>query len=135
MFHAEQAERRGGFTVLSIASLRGCPTWCRPLLAGLGGEDDDHAFWTFFQVLAATPLSLAAVAFAVVIPTAAMAGRGDSTIYEQRYPFDQPMHGYEGVASSRKYCTYKRDPKRQCKQVRGVERCKVVGWELEQTCY
>ncbi|MEO1544350.1 MAG: hypothetical protein AAFR75_10085 [Pseudomonadota bacterium] len=82
-------------------------------------------------------VSLTALVFTMTLATsAAHAGKGSSEIYQQTYEFDQPMHGYEGHASHRKYCTYKRFPQRKCFVLKnGREKCKVVGWELEQTCY
>ncbi|MDX2287843.1 MAG: hypothetical protein NW217_03360 [Hyphomicrobiaceae bacterium] len=75
----------------------------------------------------------------VLSATTAEARRGGgSEIYQQTYKFKQPMHGYEGPAPilSHKYCTYKRFPQRKCVITSsGREKCKIVGWELEQTCY
>jgi len=66
----------------------------------------------------------------------AEARRGGKGIFTQSYDFDRPMHGYEGHSQvPGYYCTYKRFPKRVCKETLGGEACKVVGWTLEQTCY
>jgi hypothetical protein len=59
----------------------------------------------------------------------------DSQIYQKSYDLKDPLHGYEGHSWNRKYCTYKRFPKRECEYRGGKRHCKVVGWELEQTCY
>ncbi|MDX2259787.1 MAG: hypothetical protein NW205_12850 [Hyphomicrobiaceae bacterium] len=91
-------------------------------------------------LLSLTIATAAAVAAVTALATnEAHAGRGGSSqIYQQTYEFKQPMHGYEGRSPllPHKYCTYKRFPKRACAVDRnGYEKCRIVGWELEQTCY
>jgi len=78
----------------------------------------------------------ATLAATTLLATSAAQAR-DSEIYQQTYQFNQPMHGYEGHSPmSRKYCSYKRFPIRECRTLRsGKEKCKIVKWELEQTCY
>ncbi|MCH9807397.1 MAG: hypothetical protein K0U74_06680 [Alphaproteobacteria bacterium] len=61
--------------------------------------------------------------------------RGSKEIYQKSYTFNKPMHGYEGHADRNYYCTYKRFPIRKCKWNGKREVCKIVKWELEQTCY
>lgn len=60
--------------------------------------------------------------------------RGGKEHFVQDYKFAKPMHGYSGRAGNY-YCDYVRMPDRQCAVVSGVERCRVVGWTLRQTCY
>ncbi len=92
--------------------------------------------FTYQTAIAAAAL-VAAGSF--VSATDAEAGRGGSSqIYQQTYNFKQPMHGYEGPSPvlPSKYCTYKRFPQRKCFVTSsGGEKCKIVGWQLEQTCY
>jgi len=66
---------------------------------------------------------------------AGAASARDNQIYQKSYDLKDPLHGYEGHSWNRKYCTYKRYPKRECEYRGGKRHCKVVGWELEQTCY
>lgn len=55
--------------------------------------------------------------------------------YQQEYDTRGPVRGYEGFLFPDYYCSYKRYPKRVCStDGRGRERCRVVGWRLEQTC-
>lgn len=77
----------------------------------------------------------ATAAMTLLSPTGAEAR--DREIYQQTYTFDNAMHGYEGRAPvGNKYCTYKRFPIRKCWNLaNGAEQCKIVKWELEQTCY
>ncbi|MCB1520244.1 MAG: hypothetical protein KDJ37_06685 [Hyphomicrobiaceae bacterium] len=65
----------------------------------------------------------------------AEARRGGKGYYSQSYDFDRPMHGYEGHARPGYYCSYKRLPKRVCRETKNGETCKIVGWTLEQNCY
>lgn len=55
--------------------------------------------------------------------------------YSQEYDTDRPVRGYEGFLFPDYYCSYKRYPRRTCStDKRGRQRCRVVGWRLEQTC-
>jgi hypothetical protein len=55
--------------------------------------------------------------------------------YQEDYNTRGPVRGYEGFLFPDYYCSYKRYPKRVCSSdKRGRERCRVVGWRLEQTC-
>ncbi len=55
--------------------------------------------------------------------------------YQENYDTRGPARGYEGFLFPDYYCSYKRYPKRVCSgDKRGRERCRVVGWRLEQTC-
>jgi hypothetical protein len=55
--------------------------------------------------------------------------------YSQEYDTDRPVRGYEGFLFPDYYCSYKRYPRRECStDKRGRQRCRVVGWRLEQTC-
>lgn len=56
--------------------------------------------------------------------------------YSEEYDTGRrPARGYEGFLFPDYYCSYKRYPKRVCStDKRGRERCRVVGWRLEQTC-
>lgn len=82
-------------------------------------------------VFAIAAAAIAATSFTVTDAEA----RGGKEIYQQSYEFDQPMHGFEGHSGRDYYCTYKRFPIRKCKWNGQREVCKVVKWELEQTCY
>ncbi len=91
---------------------------------------------TIFHATLLAAASAAVAAVAIFSATDAHAGRA-SEIYQQTYEFDQPMHGYEGRAAvGNKYCSYKRLPIRKCWTTSsGGEKCKIVKWQLEQTCY
>lgn len=91
----------------------------------------------FTSAFVVAALSLLALSSPFGIDPAEAGRGGGGGIYQKSYQFDKPMHGYEGWVTPRKYCTYKRFPQRECSfdARRGREVCKVVGWELEQTCY
>lgn len=56
--------------------------------------------------------------------------------YSEEYDTKRPMRGYEGFLFPDHYCSYKRYPRRACStDKRGRERCRVVGWTLQQTCH
>jgi hypothetical protein len=85
----------------------------------------------------ATALALAAAALAVTPLAAgpAEALRGVKPYYSESYETKGPARGYEGFLFPDYYCSYKRYPNRQCAtDAQGKERCRVVGWRLEQTC-
>ena len=82
-------------------------------------------------IFAGAAAAVALVAFAATDAEA----RGGKEIYQKSYTFDKPVHGYEGHTTNNYYCTYKRFPIRKCKWKGGREVCKIVKWELEQTCY
>lgn len=65
----------------------------------------------------------------------AQARGGSSEIYEKTYTLDKPLHGYEGQSITNLECTYKRYPVRKCRWNGSSETCKIVKWELQQTCY
>jgi hypothetical protein len=55
--------------------------------------------------------------------------------YSEEYDVGRGARGYEGFLFPDYYCSYKRYPRRVCStDKRGRERCRVVGWRLEQTC-
>ncbi|MBU1210793.1 MAG: hypothetical protein KJ587_05900 [Alphaproteobacteria bacterium] len=76
----------------------------------------------------------AAVALVAFASTDAEA-RGSKEIYQKSYMLDKPLHGVEGHAGPNYYCTYKRFPVRKCNWNGSKEVCRIVKWELEQTCY
>ncbi len=76
--------------------------------------------------------ALAAAAFATLGATTAEAGRGKE-YFVQDYKFSKPMHGYTGH-SGNYFCDYQRLPERRCVVIGGVEKCKIVGWTLRQSC-
>lgn len=47
----------------------------------------------------------------------------------------RPKRGYEGFPAPGVYCSYRREPIRECNTDRkGRERCRVVRWRLIQMC-
>lgn len=91
---------------------------------------------TIIRSAFALTLAVGLGATSMLVAGDAEARRGGKQIYSQTYDFDRPMHGYEGHSKiPGYYCTYKRFPKRVCRETAGGESCKVVGWQLEQTCY
>ena len=90
-------------------------------------------------MLASTNCAKAIAALAFVVPLfaagAAEARRGVKPYYWETYETRGPVRGYEGYVAPNYYCSYKRYPNRDCSvDARGRERCRVVGWRLEQTC-
>lgn len=77
----------------------------------------------------------AAVALVAFASTDAEARGSNKEIYQKSYMLDKPLHGVEGHTNDNYYCTYKRFPVRKCKWNGKREVCKIVKWELEQTCY
>ena len=65
--------------------------------------------------------------------TAAQAGGHGKEVFVQDYKLSKPLHGYSGHAGNY-YCDYQRLPERRCVVVNGVEKCKIVGWTLQQIC-
>jgi hypothetical protein len=85
----------------------------------------------------ASALALAPAALATILLAAgpAEAVRGVKPYYSESYETKGPARGYEGFLFPDYYCSYKRYPNRQCAtDAQGKERCRVVGWRLEQTC-
>ena len=82
----------------------------------------------------ATALAISALAIPLLAAGAAEA-RGVKPFYSETYETQGPVRGYEGYVSPNYYCSYKRYPKRDCSvDAQGKERCRVTGWQLEQTC-
>ncbi|MCB1505100.1 MAG: hypothetical protein KDJ47_09000 [Hyphomicrobiaceae bacterium] len=83
-----------------------------------------------------TALMLGVAASTMLVSSGdAEAKRGGKGYYVQQYDVDRPLHGYEGHTFQGYYCSYKRFPKRVCTPTgNGGERCKIVGWTLEQSC-
>ncbi|MFV0369216.1 MAG: hypothetical protein ACK5KM_12225 [Hyphomicrobiaceae bacterium] len=77
---------------------------------------------------------LGVAASTMLVSGEAEARRGGKGYYVKQYDVDRPLHGYEGHTWKGYYCSYKRLPKRVCKWNGKSERCKVVGWTLEQSC-
>jgi hypothetical protein len=76
-----------------------------------------------------------AVFAGVIAPGSAEARRAVKPYYSETYETRRPARGYEGFLFPDYYCSYKRYPNRACSvDARGRERCRVVGWRLEQTC-
>ncbi len=47
----------------------------------------------------------------------------------------RPKRGYEGFPAPGVYCSYRREPIRECStDKRGRERCRVTRWRLVQMC-
>lgn len=54
---------------------------------------------------------------------------------EWQYETKRPQRGYEGFPAPGVYCSYRREPIRECNTDRqGRERCRVVRWRLIQMC-
>lgn len=82
----------------------------------------------------ATALAAAALTMPLIAPSAAEA-RTVKRYYSETYQTKGPARGYEGFLFPDYYCSYKRYPNRVCStDAQGKERCRVVGWQLEQTC-
>jgi hypothetical protein len=83
----------------------------------------------------ATALAITALAIPLLAAGTAEAGHGVKPFYSETYETQGPVRGYEGYVSPNYYCSYKRYPKRDCSvDAQGKERCRVTGWQLEQTC-
>lgn len=88
-----------------------------------------------FKSIFATTLMLGVAASTMLVTDEAEAKRGGRGHYVQQYDVDRPLHGYEGHTFRGYYCSYKRLPKRVCTPTGyGSEKCKIVGWTLEQSC-
>lgn len=79
---------------------------------------------------------------AIAIAAALIGGAGTAEARRGYYSWTSehagPVRGYSGFAgfgARRYYCDYQRIPNRECRTVRGKERCKVVSWTLRQHCY
>jgi len=82
----------------------------------------------------ATALALAALAIPI-LGGAAEARHGVKPYYSESYETKGPARGYEGFLFPDYYCSYKRYPQRACStDAQGRKRCRVTGWQLEQTC-
>ncbi len=82
----------------------------------------------------ATALAMITLALGVLAAGSAEA-RGVKPFYSETYETQGPVKGYEGYVAPNYYCSYKRYPKRSCSvDAQGRERCRVTGWQLEQTC-
>jgi len=82
-------------------------------------------------------IALAIVVLAVPFLAAspAEARHGVKPYYSETYETKGPVRGYEGFLFPDYYCSYKRYPQRACStDAQGRERCRVTGWQLEQTC-
>jgi hypothetical protein len=80
--------------------------------------------------------AIAVATLAVPYLTAEAEARGGAKpYYSETYETKGPARGYEGFLFPDYYCSYKRYPNRQCStDANGREHCRVVGWQLEQTC-
>jgi hypothetical protein len=82
----------------------------------------------------------AGVAVGVLSSLLLTAGQADAQWLQQPYEEWQseskrPQRGYEGFPAPGVYCSYRREPIRECKvDKRGRERCKVTSWRLVQWC-
>lgn len=86
------------------------------------------------QSIAALAVSLAGAGLLSPEPAEAQR-RWVKPFYQQEYDTRGPVRGYEGFLFPDYYCSYKRYPKRVCStDGHGRQRCRVVGWRLEQTC-
>lgn len=86
------------------------------------------------RVVCTLAVGLAGAGLLVADPAEAQR-RGLRPHYSQQYDTDRPVRGYEGFLFPDYYCSYKRYPRRVCSTTKsGRERCRVVGWRLEQTC-
>ena len=90
-------------------------------------------------MLASINCARAIAALALAVPLfaagAAQSRLGAKPSYWETYETRGPVRGYEGYVAPNYYCSYKRYPNRDCSvDARGRERCRVVGWRLEQTC-
>lgn len=87
-----------------------------------------------FSKIALTLAVTAVAATTTMFGATTAEARGGKEYFVQDYKFAKPMHGYSGRAGNY-YCDYVRLPERKCMVSAGMERCKVVGWTLRQTCY
>lgn len=97
-------------------------------------KEDTMTTNKLIKSISATALMLGVAASTLLVSGEAEAGRGGRQYFVQQYDLDRPLHGYEGRAWPGYYCSYKRFPKRECKWNGETEKCKVVGWTLEQSC-
>jgi hypothetical protein len=83
----------------------------------------------------AKALVLSALAIPLLYAGGAEARSGVKPFYSETYETKGPARGYEGFLFPDYYCSYKRYPNRQCSvDAQGREHCRIVGWQLEQTC-
>lgn len=90
---------------------------------------------TVIRTAFAATLIVGVTASSMLIATDADArgGRGRG-VYIQQYDMKKPLHGFEGRTVGGYYCSYKRLPKRVCTPTATGEKCRIVGWTLEQMC-
>ncbi len=85
-----------------------------------------------------TLLAIASTLMALASPGEAQRRAPWPPDYERSYETRRPAHGYSGwvlYGGRQYYCDYIRRPNRRCwVDRRGRERCRVVGWTLEQRC-
>ena len=54
---------------------------------------------------------------------------------EWRYETKKPRRGYEGFPAPGVYCSYRREPNRECTtDKRGRRTCRIKSWTLIQSC-
>lgn len=90
---------------------------------------------TFILIATAASVALSGIA---VSPGDAEAGKRDGGTPYRAWEFDtrNPVRGKEGFGSfPGAYCSYRREPQRQCYFDHGFEQCKIIGWRLIQKCY
>jgi hypothetical protein len=86
------------------------------------------------SIRSASALAIAALALSAIAGGAQARG-AVKPYYSETYETKGPARGYEGFLFPDYYCSYKRYPNRQCSvDAQGREHCRVVGWQLEQTC-
>jgi len=87
------------------------------------------------------PSMAAGIALGSLASFALTAGPAEAQPFWQQ-PYEEwqseskrPRRGYEGFPAPGVYCSYRREPIRECKyDKRGRERCKVTSWRLVQWC-
>ncbi len=88
------------------------------------------------RIIVAVGLLLGAGAAFVTVSKPAEAQRlWDQPYEEWQSESKRPRRGYEGFPAPGVYCSYRREPIRECStDKRGRERCRVVRWRLVQMC-
>ena len=78
-----------------------------------------------------TILSAAAIA-AIVVASSLPASASTYKEWSTDYPFS----GFHGYSKHSSYCDYIKYPKRHCFYTKyGKRICKIVGWDIRQSCY